>query len=127
MAEWRTPIRCYVSPAGNNKIYDWYMNLAPAEKTFVDEFLKNMRKSRNWSLPDYRPRLSGHGNIGELRWTMNKTQHRLIGFFADGAWYALVGCTHKQRVYSPPEALETAKKYKKQIERKEVRTVEYDL
>ena len=127
MSEWRTPIHCYVSPAGNNKIRDWYDDLATSEKTFVDEFLKNMRKSKDWSLPDYRPKLVGYKKLGELRWTMNNTQHRLIGFFADGVWYALVGCTHKQKIYSPAEALETADKYKDQIKRKQVKTVEYDL
>jgi hypothetical protein len=127
MPEWRTPIRCYVSPAGNNKILDWYQSLGISERTFVDEFLKNMRKTKDWSLPDYRPRLAGYKKIGELRWLMNKTQHRLIGFFANGVWYAVLGCTHKQNVYSPADALKTADKYRKQIENKEVATVEYDL
>ena len=50
-----------------------------------------------------------------------------MGFFMGGYWYAVVGCTHKQQIYDPPEALTTAKKYKKQIERREVTTVDYDL
>jgi hypothetical protein len=44
-----------------------------------------------------------------------------------GAWYAVVGCTHKQQIYDPADSPTMAKRYKKQIERQEVQTVEYDL
>lgn len=78
-------------------------------------------------MPHYRPRLRDGEGLGELRWQSGNRQHRLLGFFLGSYWYAVVGCTHKQQVYSPADSLETAKKYKKQIERGEVRTVEYDL
>jgi hypothetical protein len=128
MNEWQTSIRCYLSPAGNNKIKDWYDDLQALEQAYFDEFLKVMRRKRDWgSDPCYRPRLKGCGKLGELRWEVNRKQHRLLGFFADGVWYALVGCTHKQDIYSPANALDTAKKYMGQIQRREVSTVEYDL
>ena len=128
MTHWRTPIYCYVSPAGNNKIADWYGDLPPSDQTFVDEFLKNMRQTREWSLPDYRARLAGgYGRLGELRWKMNRKEHRLLGFFKGGVWYAVIGCYHKQRVYAPAAALDTALRYMGQIERGEARTVEYDI
>jgi len=38
-----------------------------------------------------------------------------------------MGCTHKQKIYSPSDALNTAKARKKQIERREVKTVIYDF
>ncbi len=44
-----------------------------------------------------------------------------------GSWYAVVGCTHKGKVYNPADSLETAKRYKSQIERGQAETVEYDL
>lgn len=50
-----------------------------------------------------------------------------MGFFMKGIWYAVLGCTHKQQVYDPADALATAKKRKKEIERGEVQTVEYNL
>ena len=77
-----------------------------------------------WVMPHYRA--LGEG-IGELRWQAGKRQHRLLGFFDGDTWYAVLGCTHKQRVYQPPSSLETAKKRKKQIERGEVQTVEFNL
>lgn len=127
MSEWRTPVRCYVSPAGNNKIADWHGGLSSRERADADEFLKLMRKTREWAMPNYRPRLVNGDGLGELRWPSEGKQHRLLGFFRYGYWFAVVGCTHKQKVYTPADALETGKRYKKQIENGEVRTVDYDL
>ena len=131
MDEWRAKIRCYVSPAGNNKVADWYGELSSQEKADADEFLKAMRKTREWAMPNYRPRLKNGEGLGELRWVSEKQQQRLLGFFNGGYWYALVGCTHKQQVYSPTDALETAKRAKKDIEKQikeqKLRAVDYDL
>jgi hypothetical protein len=127
MKAWRTPIRCYVSPAGNNKIADWRRGLGAQERSDADTFLTAMRKTREWVMPDYRRRLQSGAGLGELRWPSGNKQHRLLGFFMDGSWYAVVGCTHKQKIYNPHDALDTAKRYKRQIERGEVSTVEYDL
>jgi hypothetical protein len=135
MSEWRTPIRCYISPAGNNKILDWYEALSTPEKTDADEFLKDMRKTSNWQMPNYRRKLSNVKGadktkvrgLGELRWTSEKKEHRLLGFFGNGIWYAVLGCTHKQNIYSPRDALVTAAKRKEEIETGKAETVEYDL
>lgn len=127
MGDWRTPIRCFVSPADNNKIADWYSGLLAQEKADADEFLTDMRKTTDWKLPNYRPRLRGYNEIGELRWQSENKQHRLIGCFMSGFWCALIGCTHKQQRYDPVDALETARRRKGQVERGEARTVEYDL
>lgn len=94
------------------------------EKSDADEFIKNQRKIRLWGPPGCRSLGDG---IGELRWESEDKQHRLVGFFASGVWFALIGCTHKQRRYNPTDCLHTAKKRKAQIERNEVTTVEYDL
>ena len=119
-------IRCYVSPppASRNKIADWLNDLSPQERADAEEFIKNMRKTLDWRPPLYK-RL--RGGLGELRWRSNNKQHRLIGFFVGYAWYAVIGCTHKQRIYSPPDALETARIRKRQIENGEVETGGYDL
>jgi hypothetical protein len=127
MDGWRTKIRCYLTPAGNNKIADWYNDLLPQEKADTDTFIRNMRLTRDWRMDDYRPRLRDGEGLGELRWNSCNKKHRLLGFFKGGYWFAVVGCTHKQQVYSPADALETAKKYKRSIERGEVNTVDYDL
>ena len=127
MISWLKPIRCYVSPSGSNKISAWYESLVPQERADADEFIKNMRKTREWKMPNYRPSLRGYKGLGELRWESERKQHRLIGYLQGGTFYALIGCTHKQQIYDPSEALKTADKRKLQIERGEASTVAYDL
>jgi len=127
MADALKPVRCYVSPAGNNKIADWYNDLSVQERADADEVIKNMRKTKEWKLPNYRPRLKGYTGLGELRWTSEKKEHRLIGFLQSNVFFALMGCTHKGTVYSPADALDQADKRKSQIENGKAITVEYDL
>lgn len=116
-------IRCYVSPAGNNKIAEWYDGLSAQERADTDEFIKDVRKLHEWKMPHYR----GLRGLGELRWVSERKQHRLIGFLKKEIWYAVIGCVHKQKIYQPPDALETAERRKKQIENGEVITVAYDF
>ena len=86
-------------------------------------------------MPHYRPQIravqgvkaSHVRGLGELRWMTGKKQHRLLGFFGDGVWYAVIGCTHKQDIYDPGDALATAVRRKVEIQKAEVKTVEYNL
>lgn len=121
------PVRCYVSPGGNNKIADWYKDLSVQERADADEFIKNMRKTEEWKLPKYRPRLKGYKGLGELRWTSDKKEHRLIGYLQGGSFFAVMGCTHKGTVYDPADALDQADKRKSQIQNGKAITVAYDL
>lgn len=135
MDGWRTAIRCYVSLVGNPKIAEWYASLSVQGKSDADEFLKNMRRTGDWQMPNYRGGMRGIEGVkdkdvkglGELRWTSEKVEHRLLGFFHGGSWCALIGCTHKGKVYDPANALVTAVKRKKQVENGEVTTVAYEL
>lgn len=124
MASCERPLRCYVSPAGRNKIEQWYEGLSAVERADADVFIGRVRSLRDWGWPDYRPLFVG---IGELRWTSGGKQQRLLGFFDGETWIALIGCSHKGRVYTPPSCLDTAKDRKKQVERAEVQSVEFDL
>jgi hypothetical protein len=121
------PVRCYVSLAGNNKIADWYQGLSVQERADADEFIKLMRRETEWKMPHYRPRLKGYRGLGELRWTSEKKEHRLIGYLHRGAFFAVMGCTHKGKVYDPADALEQADKRKDQIQNGTAVTVAYDL
>jgi hypothetical protein len=122
------PVRCYVSPAsGKNKIADWYHELSAQERADADEFINLMRKTKDWEMPYYRPKLTGYTKLGELRWRSEQKQHRLVGYLGGGVYFALVGCTHKQQVYSPASALATATKRMSEIEAGKAKTVPYDL
>lgn len=127
MANELKPVRCYVSPAGNNKIADWYEALSIQERADADEYIKNMRKAREWTLPHYRPKLRGYSGLGELRWTSEKKQHRLVGYLKNGTFFAMIGCTHKQQAYDPVDALHSADKRKRELEGGKAKTVPYDL
>ncbi len=121
------PIRCYVSPAQNNKIADWYNGLSAQERSDMDEFIKDMRRTSEWKLPNYRPKLQGYKGLGELRWVSGKKEHRLIGYLRSDTFFAMMGCTHRGKVYDPADALDEAAKRKSRIEREEASTVPYDL
>jgi hypothetical protein len=124
MAAYERPLRCYVSPTGRNKIIQWYESLSVVERADADLFIKNIRKVREWRLPDYRSLFEG---IGELRWKSSGKQQRLLGYFSGDSWVALIGCRHKGPVYTPHNCLVTAKVRKAELERREVTTVEFDL
>ena len=84
-------VLCYVSPAGNNKIADWYEDLTATEKADTDEFIKTMRKTMDWIGSSYKPSLKGYSKLGELRWDSGNKKHRLIGFFREGKFVAVMG------------------------------------
>ena len=127
MADALKPISCYVSPAGNDKIAEWYGGLSEQGRADADVFIENMRKKSEWKMPDYRPQLTGYKKLGELRWTSEKVEQRLIGYLKGGTFHAVMGCTHKGKVYDPTNALDQADKRKDQIEAGIARTVPYDL
>src|SRR5216117_2069182 len=96
-ADKKRVLHCYVSPAGRNKIRDWYCDLSTGEQADADSFISNVRKLKEWKMPDFRPLGCG---LGELRWKSQNKQHRLIGFLSGDVFVLLIGCTHKQQVYN---------------------------
>ncbi len=54
--------------------------------------------------------------------------HRLFGYtIADHQYLLLIGCTHNAKKYEPPDAMETARKRREQINNQEATFVEYKL
>ena len=111
MVYWR--FRDYVSPVGTNKIKSWYKKL-PSEsaRTDFDVLLEDLAVLKWWLDPSFKPfkmlKGSKYQGLGEIRYKTNKVQHRVIGFFSGGQEFTmLLGCTHKQRVYKPANALDT--------------------
>ena len=104
----------------NNKIEVWYQELSEGARHTFDGVLKNISKtqlSNEWS--GWRGFLQGkykQERIWELGFKEDKIQHRVLGVFGGQRKQAvlLVGCYHKQRNYTPSDALETAFKRAKQ-------------
>lgn len=99
-------------------------------KAALDTFLKMLARLDKWE----RPHIKALGvGLSELRWTAGKIEHRIIGYgIADDhdgkhRYVMLIGCTHKQKNYIPPEALETARGRKMDIKNGVVKVSEYSL
>jgi len=63
----------------------------------------------------------------ELRWRSCKKQHRLIGYFVEGDFAIVIGCTHKDQIYDPPNALKSALERKRRVEKGEGSLVRYAI
>jgi len=111
----------YVSPNGNNLIEEWRQGLSDTGRFMFDNLLKNNRKTEKpleWI--GFKRFIKGQGErerLWELHFYSDKRQYRMIGAFGPGRKEAalLLGCYHKQRAYSPPDAIETAFRRKRDL------------
>ena len=117
----------FIYPNGSNPIKDWYSGgdygLSDEGRYMFDALLKNMRRTEN--------HLNWGGFRGFLKGAAKSERIWEIGFQAEGKQYRvfsvfggrkqvilLVGCYHKQRVYTPADAIETAIKRSKLLAEK---------
>ncbi len=101
---------------GTNYIEDWYRSVSEEAQFLFDDILKQNQKievPRYWvsSRPLSGGELKGH-QLWEFRFFEGDIQHRVIGTFGDFRKQAvlLLGCYHKMKVYTPRDALTTARK-----------------
>lgn len=102
----------YVSPMNVNQIAKWHRKvLSINEQAGMDALLGIMAKQKIWNSTDY-ANLSGkkYDGLGEIRWRGDQRKPlRLIGFQnAPNQFTLLIGCSHKDNVYTPADALDTA-------------------
>jgi hypothetical protein len=106
----------------NDPIEEWYQDLSEDAQGVFRGLLKNNRKVKD---PTQWIGFKGHlkgalkgSGIWELEFLSCNVQYRLLGVFGPGRREAtlLIGCYHKQRVYTPANALETARRRKKLLE-----------
>ena len=106
----------FVNETGANPVKNWYKALSPAAQAQVDALLKNVcrvEKPINWI--GFKGFLKGkyrREKIWELAFFADKRQYRILGKFGESKKQAILlcGCYHKQQVYSPADALDTAYK-----------------
>lgn len=98
---------------------DWYKQLLSQEQTDFDTLIRILAKTRQWRMPEFRW-IKGrpYAGLGEIRFTSERKQHRVIGFYGPSPreFTMLIGCIHKQNIYNPPNALDTAARRKRAIE-----------
>jgi hypothetical protein len=71
--------------------------------------------------------IRGHRGFWELRWTVERVEHRIFGYGGPGVFVMLIGCTHKGKIYDPHDAFKTMRDRKAKIERKEGTLSNYEL
>ena len=98
---------------------DWRKSLSPARRAIFDTFLDRIAKMKNWPSGICDP-LKGHSGCWELRWTAEKVEHRVFGYYGGPSLFVmLVGCTHKGRIYDPHGVFETLDKEENSLMEKE--------
>jgi hypothetical protein len=110
--------RTYTSPAGRN---DVQKAIAKARAAVITHFSVAVRYLANtpkidWKEPDAK-KLTGVKDIYEIRFKAEKKQYRPLGFFGPrpGEFTITVWATHKQNIYDPQNAIETAGKRRDEI------------
>lgn len=99
-----------------NPVDAWYTGLSLPARLQFNAVLKDCSKTENHqSWIGFRSYLQGAAKterVWELGFKADNRQYRIFGIFGDERKSAilLVGCYHKGRVYTPPDAIETARK-----------------
>jgi hypothetical protein len=121
----------FQSSSGRDMISDWRRRLTPGRRAVFDTFLDRIAKMKAWPGgicdPLRTPRRQGDAAYWELRWTAEKVEHRVFGYFGgESLFVMLLGCTHKGRVYDPVDALQTMRDRRRKILAGEGRLVRYE-
>lgn len=126
MAIWT--FRDYISPTGVNDVRPWCDELSVKAQARLDAILEHMGAMKSWGGKEFK-RLSGdaYQGLGEIRFNDGGVPHRLIGTNGPGKgeYTFLIGCTHKDKVYDPPNAMDTAAQRRKQLESGKASTSEH--
>jgi|SRR6266850_2921146 len=111
----------YISPQGRNVIDDWYKRLLRQEQSDFRALIRILAKTRQWKYPALKQLKGKYQGMDELRFTSERKEHRVIGLVWPNPqqFTMLIGCFHKQRVYTPANALDTALQRKRFLERGE--------
>ena len=107
----------YVSPAGNNMIEEWIeKDLLDDGRLMFDKLLKNIRNTANhlnW-IGFKRFIKRGREKVWELEFFADGRQYRLLGdFVGEKQAVFILGCYHKQGIYTPADAIDQAFKRKR--------------
>jgi phage-related protein len=123
----------YVSGRGRGTISEWIEERSTTcVATFHTtlRFLAVIENSLDWEDSQFRKMRfeAGRARLYEIRWKTDNTQWRVFGYFDYGRheYRMLLGCYHKQNRYYPTQAIESAIKRKKDIDRGENLIQEYD-
>lgn len=118
MALWR--FLDYCSPAGNNLIEEWYLDLPEEAQAEFDVTLKTLSITEQWrGMTEFES--LGREGLCEVRFKSGKIQYRPAGFFGPVAkcFSIYVGCYKKGKIFTPPDAFDLAIKRRSKVIRGE--------
>jgi hypothetical protein len=116
----RWQIRCYLSPQGVDEVRAWYDK---QPRKVQAKFLSRLKALAQQELSEWKPPLFRwlHGNcvpLGEIRFEVQRVQHRPLGFRGPGATvFTITFCTKEQSDrFVPANACSIALGHKAEIE-----------
>lgn len=116
MVVWR--FSTYVLPSGRNDVQDTIDRYDDYSRAAFERAVAHLSVSaRNqWQEPQAK-KLKGKDGLYEIRYKADRCATRALGFFDESATTFIITliCTHKNNVYKPASAFETAQKRSKQI------------
>ena len=116
MLPWR--FRTYVSETGRGEVQKHIDALDVEAAEFFRAAVRWLAPmpASEWHEPKAK-KLHGYKELYEIRFKANGVQQRPIGFFGpeSNQFTILIWATHKQRVYKPAEALDTADRRRKAV------------
>lgn len=110
---------CYVSPSGRNEVQKTVDRYDDASSMAFQRAVSHLAVSPivEWHEPAAKKLRLGVTSLYEVRYKANRAATRAIGFFGPQRhqFTITIICTHKQDVYNPPGALETAQYRAQQV------------
>lgn len=107
----------FVTTGGRGVVNQWVSKEIETEAEI--EFHATLRQLQNsprelWVRPDYD---AFDPQIGEIRFKAARVEHRVFGFFLleSGQYVMLTGAKKKGKIYTPRDAIETARKRQKLV------------
>ena len=123
----------YMLNPRRNAVLEWKKQISKQAYADFEVLLSDLAVIEKWEETDgVKPLRGGRAKGKGLLEIVFKTagiQHRMIGFFGpeQKQFTLLIGCMHKQNIYQPPQAIETAIERKKKVENKEATLHEHQI
>lgn len=116
MLQWK--FQTYVSPTGRNDVQDAIDGYDIYGQTMFERAVMHLAVSpkKQWDEP-HGKKLKNEDPLYEIRYQAFRRQERALGYFDDaaGTFVILVICNHKDKVYKPASAFNTAHTRMEQI------------
>lgn len=117
----------FKTASGRRVICDWKKRFPSRRRQAIfDVFMDRIAKMNSWTVDDCKP-IKNHPGCRELRWTAEKVEHRIFGYFGEKEFFMMVGCTHKQKIYDPSSAFDTLDDRKKAVANRTGQVDEYNV